>query len=82
MPIYEYVCSECKFKFELMRPLSQSTKAASCPKCHQKAERALSTFAAFTKDETGESHAFTDKWCASCGQTSCGTCPLKSAGGG
>ncbi|MDD5037967.1 MAG: zinc ribbon domain-containing protein [Dehalococcoidales bacterium] len=83
MPIYEYVCSKCKFKFELMRPISQSTKAASCPQCKERAERAPSTFTAFTtNEETGERKAFTNKWCGTCGQTNCGTCPLKLAGHG
>ena len=53
MPIYEYLCSECKSKFEQMRPLSQSGKSADCPKCHNPARRKMSTFAAFTTTASG-----------------------------
>ena len=28
MPIYEYVCPDCKTKFELMRPISKSSEPA------------------------------------------------------
>jgi putative FmdB family regulatory protein len=44
MPIYEYVCPECKTKFELMRPISKSSEPADCPECKHTAERAISKF--------------------------------------
>jgi len=53
MPIYEYVCLKCKSKFELLRPMSQANERVSCPHCHSQAERALSSFACFSKDESG-----------------------------
>ena len=53
MPIYEYVCSDCGLKFELLRPLSQANEGASCPHCHNSAKRVFSTFASFAKDESG-----------------------------
>ena len=33
MPIYEYVCSDCDLKFELIRSLSQAEEGALCPRC-------------------------------------------------
>ena len=42
MPIYEFVCPDCKTKFELMRPISKSSEPADCPKCKHIANRALS----------------------------------------
>ena len=53
MPIYEYFCAECDFQFEQMRPLSQATETAVCPKCHKPARRKMSTFAAFTTSVSG-----------------------------
>ncbi|MFB0557094.1 MAG: zinc ribbon domain-containing protein, partial [Dehalococcoidia bacterium] len=50
MPIYEYFCPNCKLKFELLRPLSQSDKIASCPHCHTNAKRMLSSFASPSKE--------------------------------
>lgn len=76
MPIYEYVCPTCEVKFELLRPLSQAKEAASCPQCHNSAERVLSTFACFTTDESGMSSVVGGSSCASCSASSCDTCAM------
>ena len=78
MPIYEYVCPHCELKFELLRPFSQANEKVSCPRCHNGAERKLSIFASFSKNEAGESVpvAGTGSSCSSCGATSCHTCGL------
>ena len=76
MPIYEYVCSDCDVKFELLRPLSQSGEAGSCPHCQQSAERVLSNFACFTTDDSGLSSMIGGNPCASCGADSCDTCAM------
>lgn len=44
MPIYEYSCSKCKDEFELMRPFSQSAKAAPCPRCGTAGLKLVSVF--------------------------------------
>jgi putative FmdB family regulatory protein len=33
MPIYEYVCLDCKDEFELIRPMNQSDKPQVCETC-------------------------------------------------
>jgi len=76
MPIYEYVCPSCEFKFELLRPLSQASDGADCPRCHEKAERKLSTFACFSKESSGFTAPIGGSSCASCGATSCDTCGM------
>ena len=76
MPIYEYVCSDCEYKFELLRPLSQAGETASCPRCHKTAERKLSTFACFSTDESGLTSPVGGNPCASCGTPSCDTCGM------
>lgn len=48
MPLYEYYCSRCAAKFELLRPLSRIDEAATCPAGHGGATRALSMFAVRT----------------------------------
>lgn len=45
MPTYEYSCVECQEEFELMRPMCDFDKNATCPKCGGKAHRAISVFA-------------------------------------
>ena len=76
MPIYEYVCPSCEVKFELLRPISKATEAASCPQCQEVSERVVSTFACFTTDESGMSSAMGGSSCASCGASSCSTCAM------
>ena len=76
MPIYEYVCTDCEAKFELLRPLSQANEGAACPQCQQEAERILSTFACFSVDERGLSSPVGGSSCTSCGAGSCTTCNM------
>ena len=76
MPIYEYSCPSCHLGFELLRPLSQANEGASCPHCHNNAERVFSTFASFSKDESGLTSSIGGSSCSSCGATSCDICGL------
>lgn len=41
MPIYEYLCADCKKPFEIVRPIKDSErKNVKCPKCEsRKVER-------------------------------------------
>ncbi len=46
MPIYEYVCRKCGFRFELSRHFYDSDAELECPVCGEKSpERQFSTFA-------------------------------------
>jgi len=78
MPIYEYICSDCGLKFELLRLFSEAEKKASCPHCHNHAERIISACASFSKSETGESVpvAGAGSSCGSCSASICSTCGL------
>jgi putative FmdB family regulatory protein len=44
MPVYEYVCLDCKRKFSEVKPITEyDPKAVNCPKCDsKKVERRLS----------------------------------------
>ena len=74
MPIYEYKCPDCQLKFEMFRPLNQSSEAAACPRCQKSAERVMSTFACFGKDESGVTSAVGGDSCGSCASGSCSSC--------
>ncbi len=73
MPIYEYVCTGCKTKFELLRPLSEADATALCSECHGEAKRIFSTFAAVSKDSSGQSTLLSNS-CSGCSTSSCDTC--------
>ena len=49
MPIYEYSCPTCGFRFEKLQ--SMSATGADCPHCEQPAKRAISVFAAMSKGD-------------------------------
>ncbi len=76
MPLYEYGCSKCGFRFELIRPISQSNEEAPCPRCQHEAERVLSPFASFSKDSSGLTTPVGGSSCASCSAASCDSCRL------
>ena len=76
MPIYEYVCPECNKKFELMRPISQSSEPADCPMCKHKANKALSRFACRSVNSFGTAVPLAGGGggCAGCAGGSCSSC--------
>lgn len=47
MPLYEYQCSACGGRFEILQPLGGGAQGLACPECRDTAlEKVLSTFAA------------------------------------
>ncbi|MCX7622891.1 MAG: zinc ribbon domain-containing protein [Thermomicrobium sp.] len=58
MPIYEYRCQRCGYRFEKLVRLSQGTAPIVCPNCGaEETERLLSAFAARTSDGGATSSA-------------------------
>jgi len=73
MPIYEYVCEECKTRFE--RIVSAGNGKTECPKCgSHRSTIQFSTFAAHTGNGSTASTASQETAAGSCGCTphSCG----------
>ena len=75
MPIYEYRCQNCSDKFELLRRLGSNDDDVVCPKCKGKAQRLISTFASFSKDQSGMTTPIGGGGsCAGCSSNSCSSC--------
>ncbi len=76
MPIYEYNCTKCKNKFEMIRSLKNMEAEAACPVCGGKAQRILSTCTTFSRGGDGitKSIAGTGSSCSSCSGGSCSGC--------
>ncbi|MCX2727851.1 zinc ribbon domain-containing protein [Thermomicrobium sp. 4228-Ro] len=54
MPIYEYRCQRCGYRFEKLVRLSQAAQPVVCPNCGtDETERLLSAFAARSTGDTG-----------------------------
>ncbi len=64
MPIFEYVCKECRHEFEA---LVYGKEKAACPKCEsKKLDPKLSVFAVSVKGNTATAPAMSTP-CGSCG---------------
>ncbi len=64
MPIFEYICKECRHQFEA---LVYGKEKAACPKCHAtKLEPQLSVFAVSAKSSSAAPAASAGP-CGSCG---------------
>jgi len=69
MALYEYKCSDCEERFELMRPMSAADDLAECPECGgMESRRLVSSFASITPG-------------ASALSTSNATVPVRKVGG-
>jgi putative FmdB family regulatory protein len=74
MPVYEYVCRDCRHEFEAMRPMRDSDTPIACADCNSDhTQRKLSLFFA---QSSGPSAAGTTpgKSCGGCAGGSCGSC--------
>jgi putative FmdB family regulatory protein len=76
MPLYEYYCSGCKTKFELLVN-HQHANDVVCTKCHsEKVRRLLSTFAFAGKASESSNYddfdASVDGGSCGCGDGGCG----------
>lgn len=45
MPIYEYLCCNCQYEFQLTRSVDQADKPAFCPCCGREGKKLISEFA-------------------------------------
>ena len=45
MPLYEYACTECRHRFEVLQRMNDGSEGVTCPECGAGApQRQLSTF--------------------------------------
>ena len=53
MPIYEYRCSECNFKFDVLHKSTTTLEEVHCPACDSKNNKKL--FSSFSSNISSES---------------------------
>jgi putative FmdB family regulatory protein len=73
MPVYEYFCSNCRTKFDALRPMSEADTAIQCEHCSStRTVRVLSVFFA-SAGARGEASAMDGGGGCGCGGAcSCG----------
>ena len=55
MPIYEYCCSECGHRFEVIQRLSEGAEQLRCPQCGKPKPVKQMTACAVSKSSSSES---------------------------
>lgn len=72
MPLYEYYCSDCQSKFELLVSHKHADDIV-CMKCHsEKVRRLLSVFSKARSSDTSFDDAPSDDGDCGCGGGACG----------
>jgi putative FmdB family regulatory protein len=72
MPLYEYICPECKDTFEALRPAPEADAPVACPTCRQlSTQRILSLFARSVKTSLPDTTPVSVGGCG-CGSGACG----------
>ncbi len=76
MPIYEYLCSKCGHKFELLKAKMTKNSIEKCPKCGADAHQQLSVFG--VGGGNSENSSCPDGTCSINSTCPTGTCPFTS----
>lgn len=83
MPLYEFVCIECRHRFELRRAFDQAHLPAVCTACgSERTRKSLGAITIFTTT-TGTRRARVGGNCRGCGPgsvTACNSCLAASKG--
>jgi putative FmdB family regulatory protein len=72
MPVYEYVCLDCRERFDALRPMAKADAPIACHACGS--EHSSRTLSVFFAQSGGRTVAGTAGGCASCGGGHCSTC--------
>jgi putative FmdB family regulatory protein len=72
MPLYEYICTDCRTKFDALRSIDNADAPIACQNCQgENTSRVLSLFFAHSD---GRSVTQSVPACTSCSTHTCSTC--------
>jgi putative FmdB family regulatory protein len=72
MPLYEYICLDCRTQFDALRPIKEADQSIACPDCQgMNTSRMLSLFYAHSDGRTITQSA---PACSACSSHTCSTC--------
>jgi putative FmdB family regulatory protein len=75
MPLYEYRCTVCDLRFELLRAYDQTRDGAPCPRCQGASRRLVSACAAAVRgSEPSGAGAGGTGGCGACSGGNCASC--------
>ncbi|MFQ5527848.1 MAG: zinc ribbon domain-containing protein [Thermoanaerobaculia bacterium] len=61
MPLYEYACTDCGHRFEILQRIGQTADGLKCPECD--AERLEKQFSTFASSSDGKATALRAAGC-------------------
>ena len=75
MPIYEYVCLDCKKEYEILRSFDEAEKPFNCEDCGgENVKRKLSLAFAHSGGSTASGMGSGGGGCSSCAGGNCSSC--------
>lgn len=72
MPIYEYLCQDCRTRFEVLRPMKDADAPIECQRCGGVHTRRC--LALFNASSSGRVLAGSGGGCSGCSGGSCSSC--------
>jgi putative FmdB family regulatory protein len=72
VPLYEYVCLDCRERFDALRPIAQADVPIACRDCGS--EHSSRTISVFYAQSGGRAVAGTHGGCSSCSGGHCSSC--------
>jgi len=77
MPIFEYICLDCKKEYEILRSFSEAESPEACEECGgENVKRKLSVFYAQSGGSTVSGMGGSGGGCSSCAGGNCGSCGI------
>jgi len=74
MPLYEYICMDCRTQFDALRSMSEADATIACQDCQgENTSRMLSLFFAHSE---GRAVTQSAPACGSCATHACSTCRM------
>lgn len=74
MPIYEYVCQDCGFHFESLRPFKDADSPIDCRKCQSSETRRALSLCHAQSDSRSVTPSSSGGGCRGCSGGSCASC--------
>jgi putative FmdB family regulatory protein len=72
MPVYEYVCLDCKTRFDALRPMAQADAPIACEACG--GDHSARTLSVFFASSDGRTVAGASSGCGHCAGGHCASC--------
>ncbi len=72
MPLYEYLCIDCREKFEVLRPMGEADTPVDCTLCNS--TNTSRTISVFFAQSGGRVVAGGAQSCSTCSSNACATC--------